>query len=111
VSRKSDGHGRRRKKAGGDLEFYDLVLYISGITKRSSSAVASVKAVGDKHLTGRYRLSVVDVFQEPWRAREQDVAAVPMLVKTLPLPLIKLVGDLSSEERLLSELKLVPRPA
>ena len=91
-------------------EKYELQLYISGATERSSTALANVKAIAEKRLHGRYRLSVVDLYQQPEKAREREVTAVPMLVKMLPLPLRRVVGDLSNEDRVLIGLDLVPKP-
>ena len=89
---------------------YELVLDISGATANSRLALANVKAVGDTHLKGRYRLSVVDLYQQPERAREQGIIAVPMLVKSLPAPLRRMIGDLSNEERVLIGLDLIAKP-
>jgi circadian clock protein KaiB len=65
---------------------YDLVLFISGASDRSRLALANIKAIANEHLKGRYRLSVVDLYQQPERAREHEIIAVPTLVKRLPTP-------------------------
>ena len=88
---------------------YDLVLFISGATDRSRVALANVKAIAAEHLAGRYRLSVVDLHQQPERAREHEIIAVPTLVKRLPEPLRRLIGDLSDEERVMIGLDIVPK--
>ncbi len=84
------------------------MLYISGATENSQRALLNIQILGQKHLRGRYRLSVVDLFQEPLRARKHAVVALPTLVKTLPLPVRRLVGGLADEMRVLIGLELVP---
>ncbi len=84
------------------------MLYISGATENSRLALLNMRILADKHLKGRYHLAVVDLYQDPWRARRHDVIALPMLVKTLPLPVKRMVGDLSDESRVLSGLDLPP---
>lgn len=88
--------------AAGD--FYVLRLYISGATEHSRSAVENVKAVAEKHLKGRYRLSVTDIYQDTARARREQVVAVPMLVRQRPLPVQRIIGDLTDDRRMLQEL-------
>jgi len=110
MARKALPKSRKSKPRRALSEEYELVLYISGATENCRLALANVKAVGEKHLKGRYRLAVVDLYQQPELARDKDVVAVPMLVKSLPLPLRRMVGDLSSEERVLIGLDLVPKP-
>jgi circadian clock protein KaiB len=99
--------GKRSRPAREKI--YDLHLYISGATEQSRLALANIRAVGEKHLKGRYRLSVVDVYQEPEQARKHEIIAVPALVKELPPPLRRMVGDLSNEERVLIGLDLIPK--
>jgi circadian clock protein KaiB len=88
---------------------YDLVLFISGASDRSRVALANIKAIANQHLNGRYRLSVVDLYQQPERAREHEIIAVPTLVKRLPQPLRRLIGDLSDEDRVMVGLDIVPK--
>jgi circadian clock protein KaiB len=87
------------------------VLYISGATENSRLALLNIRNLLDKHLAGRCQLAVVDLYQDPWRAEQHDVIAVPMLIKTRPSPLRRLIGDLSDEGRVLSGLDLIPRGA
>jgi circadian clock protein KaiB len=88
---------------------YDLVLFISGASDRSRLALANIKAIVNEHLDGRYRLSVVDLYQQPERAREHEIIAVPTLVKRLPQPLRRLIGDLSNEDRVMIGLDIAPK--
>jgi circadian clock protein KaiB len=90
-------------------EKYILRLYVAGMTSRSSRAVENVRAFCEKHLEGRYDLQVIDVYQQPALARSEQLIAAPTLIKKLPLPLRRLIGDMSNEDRILVGLDLVPR--
>jgi len=85
---------------------YDLRLYVTGMTPRSTEAVASIKAVCEEHLKGRYDLSIIDIYQHPALVKDEQIIAVPTLVKRLPVPLRHLIGNLSDEERVLLGLDL-----
>ena len=86
-----------------------LCLYVSGMTSRSVAAIENIRVVCETHLQGRYNLQVIDIYQQPELARTAQVIAAPTLIKQLPAPLRKLVGDLS-EERVLVGLDLLPKP-
>lgn len=88
-------------------ERYVLRLYVTGMTPRSTEAFATIKALCEQYLAGRYDLEVIDIYQHPTLAREAQIIAVPTLVKKLPEPLRRLIGDLSSEDRVLLGLDLV----
>lgn len=87
-------------------EKYVLRLVIAGTTPRSSEAVASLTDICETYLPGRYELEVIDIFQQPELAEGLQVVAAPTLLKQLPLPLRKLVGDLSRIDRILLALGL-----
>lgn len=81
---------------------YILRLYVTGMTPRSQKAIENIKEISEEHLAGRYDLEVIDIFQQPERAQEAQVVATPTLIKQfLPLPLQKLIGDMSDKERVL----------
>ena len=88
---------------------YALRLYVAGLTPASTVAVSRVKEVCEECLPGRYDLEVVDIYQQPQLAAKAQIIAVPTLVRELPGPLRKLIGDLSSKERLLVGLGLEKR--
>lgn len=90
---------------------YVLKLFISGLTARSTQALASVRALCEEYLHGRYDLEVIDIYQQPAVARNQQVVAVPLLVRELPNPIRRVIGDLSRKDRVLSGLDLVLKPA
>jgi circadian clock protein KaiB len=85
---------------------YVLRLYVSGMTPQSSRAIANIKRICDAHLRARYELEVIDIYQQPGLAQGEQILAVPTLIKKLPLPLRRLVGDLSSVDRVLFGLDL-----
>lgn len=89
---------------------YVLRLYITGMTPRSTEAFATIKALCEQRLQGRYELEVVDIYQHPQLAVDEQIIAVPTLVKLLPAPLRRLVGDLSNVDRVLLGLDLRRKP-
>ncbi len=88
---------------------YVLRLYVAGNTRRSNEAVLNIREICDKHLKGRYRLEVIDVYQQPTLAKGEQIIAAPTLVKKLPLPLRKLIGSMVDEKKMLVGLDLRPR--
>ncbi len=80
---------------------YVLRLYVTGATPRSSRAIQNLKKLCEEHLEGCYDLQVIDIYQQPVLARGEQIIAAPTLVKKLPLPLRKFIGDLSDTERIL----------
>jgi circadian clock protein KaiB len=89
---------------------YLLRLYVTGTTPRSARAIKNIRAICEEKLQGRYDLEVIDIYQHPEQARPAQVVVTPTLVKQLPEPVRKLIGDLSDRERVLVGLDLVPRP-
>ena len=87
-------------------ERYVLRLYVTGMTPRSTEAFAAIKAICEEHLHGRYDLEVIDIYQHPALAKDEQIIAVPTLVKKLPSPLRRLIGNLSTKERVLLGLDL-----
>ena len=85
---------------------YALRLYVTGSTLRSTRAIASIKAICEEHLAGRYDLEVIDIYQQPTLAQGEQIIATPTLIKKLPQPLRRLIGDLSDEDRVLLGLDL-----
>ena len=82
-------------------EKYILRLYIAGTTPRSTRAVANIREICERNLRGRYDLEVIDIYQKPALAKGEQIIAAPTLVKQLPLPLRRFIGDLSDTERIL----------
>jgi len=82
-------------------ERYVLRLYVTGTTPRSVRAIQNIKRISEEHLQGRYELEVIDIYQQPTLAAGEQIVALPTLVKKLPLPLRRMIGDLSDRERVL----------
>jgi circadian clock protein KaiB len=82
-------------------EKYILKLYITGMTPRSRAAVENIKKICREYLNDNYELEVVDVYQQPTLARGEQIIAAPTLIKKLPLPLRRLIGDMSQTDRVL----------
>ena len=89
---------------------YVLRLYVTGMTPRSTRALANIKEICEEHLKGHYDLQVIDVYQQPVLARGDQIIAVPTLIKKLPPPLRRMIGDLSDREQVLIGLDLRPKP-
>ena len=85
---------------------YDLRLYIAGKTPRSMAAFANLKKICEEHLAGRYSIEVIDLMENPQLARGDQIIAIPTLVRKLPEPIRKIIGDLSNTERTLVGLDL-----
>lgn len=91
---------------GSSNKRYVLRLYVSGITPRSLRAIENVKKVCEERLKGRYDLEVVDIYQKPKLAEGEQIIAAPTLIKKLPLPLRRIIGDMSKMDRLIVGLDL-----
>ena len=87
---------------------YVLRLYVTGMTPRSARAIANIKEICEEHLKGRYDLQVIDIYQQPVLAKGEQIVAVPTLIKKLPPPLRRIIGDLSDLKRVLIGLDLRP---
>lgn len=85
---------------------FQLRLYVAGSTPRSQRAIANLKRVCEENLGGRYELEVIDIFQQPELTEGEQILAVPTLIKTIPLPIRRLVGDLSDLRKVLLGLDL-----
>ena len=87
-----------------DKNSYVLRLYVSGMTPNSIRAIENVRKICAEHLEGRYELEIVDIYQQPIFAKEGQIIAAPTLVKELPPPLRKFIGDMSHTDRILAGL-------
>ncbi len=91
-----------------DDKTYILRLYVAGQTKKSLKAFANLRKIGEEHLKGKYRIEVVDLLEHPQLAKGDQILAIPTLVRRLPPPVKKIIGDLSNTERVLIGLDLRP---
>lgn len=93
----------------GSVPEYQLRLYVAGQTARSTMALENLKRICETHLKGQYEIEVVDLLKNPTLARGDQILAIPTLVRKLPEPVRRIIGDLSKEERVLVGLDLRPR--
>jgi len=92
--------------AGKSKEEYDLTLYVTGLTRRSTEAIKSVKKICGDYLGGRCDLKIVDLLQHPEMAKADQIFAAPTLVKRNPMPTKKLIGDMSNTQKIIAGLGL-----
>jgi len=89
-------------------EFWELRLYVAGTTPKSLAAFANLKRICEEHLAGRYTIEIIDLCKQPALARGHQILAIPTLVRKLPEPIRKIIGDLSNTERVLVGLDIQP---
>jgi len=99
----------KAKVQATDAERWNLRLYVAGQTERSVRAFDNLKKLCEEHLAGKYTIEVIDLMRDPKLARGDQIIAVPTLVRKLPEPVRKIIGDLSNTERVLVGLDLRPR--
>lgn len=87
-------------------ERYVLRLYVAGLTPRSTKAIQNIRKICEEHLQGRYDLEVVDIYRQPVLAEGEQIIAAPTLIRKLPLPLRRFIGDMSNTDRILLGLDL-----
>ena len=92
----------------GPRETWRLRLYVAGQTPKSITAIANLKRLCESHLAGHYRIEVVDLLTQPHLARRDEIVVIPTLVRKLPPPIRKIIGDLSNAERVLVGLDVLP---
>jgi circadian clock protein KaiB len=88
------------------IQHYQLRLYITGTTVRSSQAIENIRALCDEFLPGHYNLEVIDIYQQPTTAAKEQIIAAPTLIKELPIPPRRLIGDLSDRDKVMVGLSL-----
>ncbi|MCK9275072.1 MAG: circadian clock KaiB family protein [Syntrophales bacterium] len=85
---------------------YVLRLYVTGMTEKSRMAIENIKTICEEHLSGRYNLEVIDIYRHPVLAKGDQIVATPTLIKKLPVPIRKFIGDMSETEKILMGLDL-----
>ena len=101
----SAGEVKQTSSHSRQAEFV-LRLYVSGSTLKSAQAIENIRVVCEQHLKGRYNLEIIDIYQQANLARDEQIVAVPTLIKRLPLPLRRLIGDMSDLNKVLFGLDL-----
>ncbi len=103
---------KKLKKTRGEPEeevkTWELRLYVAGQTSKSMAAFSNLKKLCEEHLQGKYRIEVIDLLENPALAKGDQIFAIPTLVRKLPEPIKKIIGDLSNKERVLVGLNLIP---
>jgi len=107
--RRTSSNGRSSQAASEDLNRWNLRLYVAGQTPRSVTAFKNLKDICEEYLKGQYHIEVIDLMENPTLARGDQILAVPTLVRKLPQPIRKIIGDLSNTERVLVGLDIQPR--
>ncbi len=105
---KANSESKNRKSAEPPGEVWDLRLYVAGHTPKSIRAFDNLKKICEEHLKGKYRIEVIDLLKNPQLAKGDQIVAVPTLVRKLPPPLKKIIGDFSNKLRVLVGLDLRP---
>lgn len=90
------------------MKTWELRLYVAGQTSKSMVAFSNLKKLCEEHLQGQYRIEVIDLLENPALAKGDQIFAIPTLVRRLPEPIKKIIGDLSNKERVLVGLNLIP---
>jgi circadian clock protein KaiB len=98
--------GKKAAARNGDSGLIELRLYVAGQTPKSLAALSNLKKICNEHLTGRYKLHVIDLVKTPQLAQGDQILAIPTLVRNLPVPIRKIIGDLSDLEKVLVGLNL-----
>ena len=103
--------GAEKGPAAGSAEgVVELRLYIAGQTRKSITALTNLRRICEEHLAGRYRVEVIDLMENPQQAQRDQILAIPTLVRRLPEPIRRIIGDLSDSERVLVGLEVEPKP-
>ncbi len=100
---------RKRPAGRGTRKYWSLRLYVAGQTPKSLAAFSNLKAICEEHLSGCYDIEIVDLVTNPRLAKGDQIVAIPTLVRKLPPPIRKIIGDLSNTERVLVGLNLRPK--
>ncbi len=103
------GGGTPSPRVGKKAAAWELRLYVAGQTPRAVAAFSNLKKLCEEHLAGQYSIEVIDLLERPQLAQGDQILAIPTLVRRLPPPLRKIIGDLSNTERVLVGLDLIPR--
>jgi len=99
---------KNRGESKEEIESWELRLYVAGQTPKSMEAFSNLKKLCEERLQGQYRIEVIDLLENPALAKGDQIFAIPTLVRRLPVPIKKIIGDLSNKERVLVGLNLIP---
>ena len=108
-TRQTDKEKMEKALQEQDGKNYVLRLYVAGMTPKSTQAITNIKKICEEHLRGRYSLEVIDLYKRPALADGEQIIAAPTLLKKLPLPLKRFIGDMSNTEKIIVGLDLRPK--
>jgi circadian clock protein KaiB len=108
VATKTKRLKKKQRKSEGEVKTWELRLYVAGQTSKSMAAFSNLKKLCEEHLKGQYRIEVIDLLENPALAKGDQILAIPTLVRKLPQPIKKIIGDLSNKERVLVGLNMIP---
>jgi circadian clock protein KaiB len=91
---------------GASEEFFTMRLYVAGQSTRSNAAIANLRRICDEHIPGRYEVQIIDLLRHPELAKDDQIVAIPTLIKKMPVPVRRIIGDLSVTERVVVSLEL-----
>ena len=114
IGKKKKGVAKPRRVAKPVAEKntgWNLRLYVAGQTSKSIAAIANLKHICEQHMDVRYNIEVIDLMEKPHLARHDQIVAIPTLIRNIPVPIKRIIGDLSATERVLVGLDLVPAKA
>ncbi len=100
---------KNRSPRKGNSHGWELRLYVAGQTPKSVAALSNLRRICEEHVSGEYHIEVIDLLKHPQLARGDQIVAIPTLVRKIPVPLRKIIGDLSNTERVLVGLQIRPR--
>ncbi len=103
-----DSKSNKMNKSDEDIEVWNLRLYVAGQTPKSVEAFANLKDICETHLKGKYNIEVIDLSENPELAKNDNILAIPTLVRKLPEPVKKIIGTLTNEEKVLVGLEIIP---
>jgi circadian clock protein KaiB len=108
VATKTKRLKKNRRESEGGVKTWELRLYVAGQTPKSMAAFSNLKKLCEERLRGQYHIEVIDLLENPALAKGDQILAIPTLVRKLPEPIKKIIGDLSNKERVLVGLNLIP---
>ncbi len=108
TAKKPAAKTRAKAAKKGDPSVWDLRLYVAGQTQKSIAAFGNLRNICEEHLAGRYRIEIIDLLKNPKLAQGDQILAIPTLVRKLPPPIKKIIGDLSDKQRVVVGLDIRP---
>jgi circadian clock protein KaiB len=106
AAKKSRPEKKSPARGDGNAEFWAMRLYVAGQSSRSTAAIANLRRICDQHIPGRYEVQIIDLLRNPELAKDDQIVAIPTLIKKMPVPIRRIIGDLSQTERVVVSLEL-----